>query len=65
MGSAAGRKSFSIVKMIKSWIARQAAIRALEALDDRLLSDIGVSRFEIAAIVDGAAPPQTFIGLHR
>ena len=52
MGNQAGRKRFSVLVLIKSWIARRQAIKDLEALGDRLLSDIGISRYEIPAIVD-------------
>lgn len=33
--------------------ARRASIRALSALDDRMLQDIGVHRGQIPALVDG------------
>ena len=57
MGSVAGRRRFSILTIVKSWIERQRAIQELQALDDRILNDIGISRFEIPAIVDGARTP--------
>ena len=62
MGNLAGRKPFSIVAMVKSWMARRQAINELEALDDRLLHDIGISRYEIPAIVDGV---RTAANIHR
>jgi uncharacterized protein YjiS (DUF1127 family) len=39
---------------IARWRQRQRAYGELMALDDRSLSDIGVRRSEIAAIVDGS-----------
>ena len=57
MGSVAGRRPFSILAMVKSWIERRRAIQELQALDDRILNDIGICRFEIPAIVDGARTP--------
>lgn len=37
---------------LRAWFQRQRTIRALEALDDRLLADIGLERGRIAAAVD-------------
>jgi uncharacterized protein YjiS (DUF1127 family) len=34
-------------------LERQRAIQELESLDDRMLSDIGVSRYDISRVVDG------------
>jgi uncharacterized protein YjiS (DUF1127 family) len=39
---------------IARWRQRQRAYGDLMALDDRSLSDIGIRRSEIAAIVDGS-----------
>jgi uncharacterized protein YjiS (DUF1127 family) len=39
---------------IARWQQRQRAYGDLMALDDRSLSDIGIRRSEIAAIVDGS-----------
>jgi uncharacterized protein YjiS (DUF1127 family) len=36
---------------------RRAAIASLRELDDRLLWDIGLTRFQIEAAVDGFIPP--------
>ena len=57
LGSAAERKPFSILKLVANWVARRDAIKELEALPDRLLNDIGISRHEIPAILDGAKAP--------
>ena len=57
-----GRKRLSMVTMVKVWMARRQAIKELEGLSDRLLSDIGISRYEIPAIVDGA---RTAENIHR
>lgn len=36
---------------------RRAAIAALSALDDAILEDIGIARYEIAGVVDGWVVP--------
>ena len=41
------------VGAVRTWNARNAAIRELSRLDDRLLRDIGIHRGEIRAVVDG------------
>ena len=38
---------------LRQWRKRQAAIRELSALDDRVLRDIGIARGEIGSIVSG------------
>lgn len=38
-------------RKIQLWLRRQETYRALSALDDRMLADIGVERSEIAALV--------------
>ena len=53
MGNAAGRRSGSVVRAIKSWWNRQQAINELQLLDDRLLADIGIRRSEIPEVVKG------------
>ena len=53
-GGAAGRKPFPVLRMVRDWLARRRAIRELEALDDRLLRDIGISRYEIREFVRDA-----------
>lgn len=42
-----------IREKIKQYAARQRAIRELEALDDRTLHDMGVSRGHIRGAVEG------------
>ncbi|MGE5202073.1 MAG: DUF1127 domain-containing protein [Acidobacteriota bacterium] len=37
----------SFVTRVRAWVARERAFRELAALDDRALSDIGISRGEI------------------
>lgn len=43
----------SAVNRLSNWQSRRLSIRALGALNDRLLRDIGISRSEIGAVVDG------------
>ena len=38
---------------IRNWNTRRASRKALLGLNDRLLRDIGISRSEIGAFVDG------------
>ena len=54
VGGAARRKPFPVLRMVRDWLARRRAIRELEALDDRLLRDIGISRYEIREFVRDA-----------
>ncbi len=42
-----------VVAPVVLWNKRRAAFGALNALDDRMLSDIGVARAEIASVVKG------------
>ncbi len=41
-----------ILVRLTRWWARRTTIRALRALDDHILRDIGVRRSEISAVVD-------------
>ncbi len=43
------------VTRFRLWSRRRAAIREIEALDDRMLADIGVIRHDIPAAVEGLA----------
>lgn len=51
VGAAAGgvRRPFA---KLHAWRTRRRAVRDLEALDDRLLADIGLTRAEIRPLVD-------------
>ncbi len=51
-GAAAGGRWGPLAKL-DAWQKRRRAIRDLEALDDRLLADIGVSRAQLRPLVDG------------
>ncbi len=42
----------AVVRNIGHGLARRKAIRELNALDDRLLNDIGVHRSDVATVVD-------------
>jgi uncharacterized protein YjiS (DUF1127 family) len=44
---------------VRAWRNRQAALRQLLLLDDRLLKDIGLSRADIWAAVDGTLGNRT------
>ena len=41
------------IEAIRRWRARERARRELQALDDRQLADIGLSRGDIEAVVHG------------
>ena len=51
-GAAAGGRWRPLAKL-DAWQKRRRAIRDLEALDDRQLADIGLSRAQIRPLVDG------------
>ena len=64
MGSMAGRLPLldsirvlvsSVATKVSLALLRSRVIRELESLDDRLLADIGLNRFDIAKTVDAAA----------
>ena len=54
-----------ILRAIHRWRVRRNAVRALHALDSRLLRDIGLERYRIESIVEErmktAAPAQPII----
>ena len=56
--TAAGERIGRALHAIERQGQRREAIRELRALDDRILSDIGVSRSEIPAVVDAALDRQ-------
>jgi len=50
--NAAGRTLRRTGRALAAWHRRRRAIAALEALDGRMLGDIGVSRGQIPSVVD-------------
>jgi len=44
---------FTMTRRLKSWQERQRLRNELQALDDRLLADIGLSRGDIEAVAAG------------
>jgi uncharacterized protein YjiS (DUF1127 family) len=46
----------ALIGPIVRWERRQATIRTLSSLDDRMLADIGLWRSEIRQVVDGRMP---------
>ena len=44
-------KPVGVVANIRAWLTRRATIRELQALDDRMLADIGIARGDIEATV--------------
>ncbi len=45
--------SVGVMGRVKSYLSRSRAVRQLKQLDDRMLSDIGVTRSEISTRVWG------------
>ncbi len=45
----------SILKSLRNYLARAKMIGELNSLSDRMLMDIGLSRADIPAVVDGVA----------
>ena len=52
LGAAVNGRWGPLAKLV-AWQKRRRTIRDLEALDDRLLADIGLSRPQIRPLVDG------------
>ena len=50
-----GRQVAGLFGLARQWLQRRATIRQLEALDDRMLADIGLLRREIPAALDRLA----------
>jgi uncharacterized protein YjiS (DUF1127 family) len=53
VGVALGHLSTALVKSVAAWSERRTAYRELSALDDRMLSDIGITRADIPAVIAG------------
>jgi uncharacterized protein YjiS (DUF1127 family) len=56
--SAPGKGAARGLTVARAWLRRRATIKALEALDDRMLEDLGLLRSQIPAAVDGLAAGQ-------
>jgi uncharacterized protein YjiS (DUF1127 family) len=52
-GTALGNLFAVLAKSLAAWGERRTAYRELSALDDRMLSDIGITRADIPAVVAG------------
>jgi uncharacterized protein YjiS (DUF1127 family) len=46
----------SVIAALRGWWARQQALAALYAMNDRALADIGLTRNDIALVAMGEAP---------
>jgi uncharacterized protein YjiS (DUF1127 family) len=53
VGVALGHLFAVLVKSVAAWSERRTAYRELNALDDRMLSDIGITRADIPAVIAG------------
>jgi uncharacterized protein YjiS (DUF1127 family) len=53
VGVAFGHLLGVLIRSLKAWSERRAAYRELSALDDRMLSDIGITRADIPAVIAG------------
>jgi uncharacterized protein YjiS (DUF1127 family) len=53
VGEAFGNLVGTVAGKLLAWNDRQVALRELNALDDRMLSDIGITRGDIPAVVAG------------
>ncbi len=53
VGAALGNLFAVLVKSLAAWGERRAASRELNALDDRMLRDIGITRADIPAVIAG------------
>src|SRR5262249_35309156 len=53
VGTALGNVLASFVQAAVTWSERRAAYRELSALEDRMLRDIGITRADIPAVIDG------------
>src|SRR5215470_15660540 len=55
-GVALGHLFMAIGRSVVAWSERRTALRELNALDDRMLRDIGITRADIPAVIAGMAP---------
>jgi uncharacterized protein YjiS (DUF1127 family) len=53
IGTALGNLFTSLARIVVAWSERRAAYRELSALEDRMLRDIGITRADIPAVIDG------------
>ena len=54
-----------IAARVERWRERRAATRALLLLDDRMLKDIGITRSEVRAAVNGTLPARRLVEAAR
>lgn len=48
------KRTMRIASKLKTYLENRRAIRELSALDDRALSDLGISRYNLRAAVEGS-----------
>lgn len=63
--AAVGRGAVALVREIRRWQRKRAAIRELESLSDHILKDIGVVRGQIRTLVDAQLDEQETTSVTR
>ena len=59
IGAAVGNLFASLARIVVAWSERRAAYRELSGLEDRMLTDIGITRSDIPAVISGMAARAT------